>query len=322
MASGDFGKRRRGFTLIELLVVIAIIAILIGLLLPAVQKIREAANRMKCTNNLKQIGLAFHNYHDTESALPYGQFGQFAQNSGFTVPPAVSATSCYSWPIGILAYVEQQSALTSINTWCAANTGTPTYNAANPIKDIKFKGYICPTDPKGGSLSGIGEGFQGNYAGCNGSTVFWDGSATYPKTGGKADTGIVLTGAQCRFSDVTDGLSNTLMLSELLVWDQGDDRRGRMHNSYQGETFFSTLNIPNNTVADAQFSCGSGLPTYLPCSAIGGGANSINSARSKHTGGVNCGMGDGSVKFIQNTVTPAVWLGLGTRSGGESVTAP
>jgi prepilin-type processing-associated H-X9-DG protein len=95
-----------------------------------------------------------------------------------------------------------------------------------------------------------------------------------------------------------------------------------MYNTYQGETFFSTLYLPNTANADAQFSCGAGLPTYMPCSAIGGGANSINSARSLHTGGVNVALCDGSTRFISNNVDPTVWSAMGTRAGGEVVNTP
>jgi prepilin-type processing-associated H-X9-DG protein len=152
--------------------------------------------------------------------------------------------------------------------------------------------------------------------------LFWNGT-TIPAAAGALNTGVILTGAQINIQGITDGTSNTLLVSETCRWNMtgSDDRRGRMFNTYQGETFFSTLYAPNTATADAQFSCGANLPAYLPCTAVGGGANSINSARSMHNGraGVNAAFADGTVKFVVNSINIGTWNALGTRAGGETV---
>jgi prepilin-type N-terminal cleavage/methylation domain-containing protein/prepilin-type processing-associated H-X9-DG protein len=312
-------KNRPAFTLIELLVVIAIIAILIALLVPAVQKVRDAAARTQCINNLKQISLAMHGYHDAYKKFPYGQFGQYAQNSGLPVPPAPSPDGCIAWPITILPYLDQGPAYTTIWSYFVANPGVEGYSAVAVNQNV-FAVYICPGDPY--SPQTTPEGFQTNYLACNGSTVFWNGTAALPQLGQGNNTGIILTGLQLTMMSVTDGTSNTLLISETLRFNSAsnDDRRGRMFNTYQGETFFSTLYAPNTATADAQYSCGT-PPPYLPCTAVSGGANSINSARSMHNGraGVNAAFADGTVKFIPNSIGIGTWNALGTRAGNEVV---
>jgi prepilin-type N-terminal cleavage/methylation domain-containing protein/prepilin-type processing-associated H-X9-DG protein len=306
--------RSAGFTLVELLVVIAIIGVLVALLLPAVQAAREAARRSQCINNLKQVGLAMHNHHDTLGSFPYGQFGGYANNGSLPVPPAFSAKSCVTWPILIMPYAEQMPLYDKIKTYLETNPTIPAYNAAAPNTN-KIPMYQCPSDPNMGKVGT--EGFQGNYLACNGNTVNWDGSATLPQAGGTANTGAILVGTRQSMGAITDGTSNTLLASETLMWKLGDDRRGRMFNSYQGETLFSTLRVPMSTSADAQFSCGTSLPAHLPCTAVGGSANSINSARSQHPAGVNALLCDGSVRFVPKTIDQVVWSVMGTRAGGE-----
>jgi prepilin-type N-terminal cleavage/methylation domain-containing protein/prepilin-type processing-associated H-X9-DG protein len=314
---------RRAFTLIELLVVIAIIAILIGLLLPAVQKVREAAARMKCSNNLKQIGLAVHNYHDQQGGLPYGQFGPWANNGGsFKVPPSFTTHSCVTWQVLILPYVEQDSLYKVVYDWHIANPTTRSYSAPANVIQNPVPGYTCPSDPNGVKTkpASNNEGFHSNYAANNGDTLFWDGSTALPQAGGKNNRGVILSGGdRISLTGITDGTSNTLLAAEILTWTPGDDRRGRLFNSYQGETMFSTLRTPNSATADAQYSCGTSLPSNMPCTAIASGANSINAARSGHSGGVNTLMADGSTRFISNSVSPAAWLAAGTRAQGETL---
>jgi prepilin-type N-terminal cleavage/methylation domain-containing protein len=313
--------RRVGFTLIELLVVIAIIAILIALLVPAVQKVRDAAARTQCINNLKQIALGIHGFHDVNRRFPFGQFGQYAQNGGLPIPPAPSGGGCLAWPVSIMPYMDQAPAYALVITYLTT-TGGQAYNMPAAQKDNVFAVYMCPSDPVQGHI--VPEGFHTNYLACNGSTLFWDNTATLPRVGKFANTGAILTGAQNTMVGITDGTSNTLLVSETMQWLSGDDRRGRLFNTYQGETFFSTLQLPNTTVADAQYSCGTGLPAWQPCVAVGGGANSINSARSFHNGkaGVNAALCDGTVRWISNSIALGTWQALGTRSGNEIVSLP
>lgn len=305
---------RTGFTLVELLVVIAIIGVLVALLLPAVQAAREASRRSKCSNNLKQIGLAMHNHHDTIGVFPFGQFGGYANNGSLPVPPAPTTKSCITWPILILPYAEQQPLYDTITNYLINNPSLTGYTATT-VNQTKIAFYMCPTDQNSGKV--VSEGFHGNYLACNGNTVNWDGTANLPQTGGIQNTGPILVGVRQAMSSITDGTSNTLLASETLVWKTGDDRRGRMFNSYQGETLFSTLRVPMSASADAQFSCGTSLPTHLPCTAVGSSANSINSARSQHPAGVNALMCDGSVRFVTRSVDSVAWSVMGTRDGGE-----
>jgi len=311
-----FLVRKNGFTLVELLVVIAIIGVLVALLLPAVQAAREASRRSKCSNNLKQIGLAMHNHHDTIRVFPYGQFGGYANNSSLPAPPAFTARSSITWPILILPFAEQINLYEKITNYLIANPTKTGYNSTE-INSDKIPVYMCPTDPNTGKV--VSEGFHGNYMACNGNTLFWDNSTTLPKAGGVANTGVILVGERQAMSAITDGTSNTLLASENLVWKVGDDRRGRMFNSYQGETLFSTLRAPMSSSADAQYSCGTGLPAHMPCTAVASNANSINSARSQHPAGVNALLCDGSVRFIMKSIDATTWSNLGTRAGGEVI---
>ncbi|MBN9121306.1 MAG: DUF1559 domain-containing protein [Planctomycetes bacterium] len=302
-------RTRRGFTLIELLVVIAIIAILIGLLLPAVQKVREAAARMKCTNNLKQIGLALHNYHDQVGYLPAGEpQGYFSSNWYADVGTKDGDRSCWIGPI--LPFIEQTALYTQYQNWLVT---LPGLTDTAPFAATVISTLVCPSDPGAPKVSALGQGAHSSYVVCHGSGY---ATPTTSPRGFNLD-GMLYGQSKTRLTDATDGTSNTLLASELLQsQDTGQhDVRGRIWNSIHAGTSFSTMYPPNSTVGDNVMGYCVAIPG-APCGTQST-TNAYSLARSRHTGGVNAVMADGSVRFVSNSVTPNTWLWMGTRAGGE-----
>ena len=310
---------RAGFTLIELLVVIAIIAVLLGLLLPAVQKVREAAARAKCQNNLKQIGLALHNYHDSQGSFPPGKYPPMSYNDSSNDPDRRT----WVWPL--LPYIEQGNLYNILEAWRVQNPSTMTWSGA-PDRWTIIPNLVCPSDPKspkvlsyGSSTPQSSQGFYGNYVLCAGNDYF---DPSYSPDGRKLN-GIFYWKSAIRIPDITDGTSNTLTGGELLVVPDTTtyDIRGDYYNdAHNGSALFSTLYPPNSSVPDQSMWCIS-IPT-APCQDLGGNNDASHahrwfSLRSLHTGGVNGLLGDGSVRFISNNVNASVYQALGSRAGGE-----
>lgn len=312
-------RNRQAFTLIELLVVIAIIAILIGLLVPAVQKVREAADRIKCGNNLKQLGLAMHTYHDGFRRFPPGA-------NNYLDGYAPDNYDRRSWFAYITPYIEQEALSTLYKNRMNNRTGSYSYHPF-PENQTVIPMMMCPSDPANPKLITGGtsyssttnqQGFHSNYVMCAAS-----GDFDQNKTGGVQNqtAGIIYAFSKVRLGDIKDGSSNTILASELILVPDvtGDDIRGRIHNAMHGGTWFSTRFPPNTTQPDRHNYCQNQNP-MAPCTPTG--TQVTISARSYHSGGVNSVMADGSTRFIINDVDATIWTGLGSRAGGEPGSLP
>jgi prepilin-type N-terminal cleavage/methylation domain-containing protein/prepilin-type processing-associated H-X9-DG protein len=341
-------RGRRGFTLIELLVVIAIIAVLIALLVPAVQKVREAAARAECSNNLKQLALGCHNYHDARGQLPYGR--------------KFDNWDTYSWSVLVLPYIEEANVYlgyVSINVmdWQPFYPGSngPIGNVAvqRQARESIIPTFLCPADngPNTNEIGTTDYGMvRGNYRACTGSGDMY-GSGT-DATGGPWGVGVfgvvpfqttdpagkifTTTGpktAGVKLIAITDGTSNTVMLSEALSPDTSKGWGGPIGSILYGNMgggLFTTTIAPNSSSPDRPIGpCpqNQGIAGYTaPCVSLGGNAwwtrsavGAYVGARSKHPGGVNVALADGSVRFVADGIDLGVWRAVGTRSNGETV---
>jgi prepilin-type N-terminal cleavage/methylation domain-containing protein len=297
--------RRSGFTLIELLVVIAIIAILIGLLLPAVQKVREAAARMQCGNNLKQVALALHNYHDANLAFPASDYAA-GGNLG-------------TWQLAVLPYIEQDNLFRG---YAGFMTGPLTYSSAPNTTNVTqrfVKTLQCPSDPNGANNTApnFANISKHNYVVNAGNTVRLQGTFSGVTFGGAP---FLRNGVTTRMTDMADGTSNTLLVSETLTGiNSGSVNDLRGFTWWGPGAVFMGFNGPNSPSPDFhQFAsyCNNQPAQGLPCAV---NSNVQLAARSRHTGGVNAANGDGSVRFYANSIAIATWRALSTSQGGEVV---
>ncbi|WP_437222262.1 DUF1559 domain-containing protein [Planctomicrobium sp. SH661] len=299
---------RRAFTLIELLVVIAIIAVLIALLLPAVQQAREAARRSQCKNNLKQWGLAMHNYHDTANTLPFAAVWGKRRTFIPGMWPYIDQSPLYSkWNFSVNFHDLPN---------CVQNSLDSPIATAVPL-------YYCPSNP--GARHWTGDAYyrvRMNYplnfaAAASDSALQVDSKAPFGFNNA--------TPAQpycARFSDFTDGTSNTMLMSEVITPASAAEYDGRGDAMNDDLTFFSfgysTRQTPNSTAADHTIACPSPSGNILnaPCTTT---APYYMSARSMHVGGVHTLLADGAVRFISNNIALVTWQALGTMQGNEIV---
>ena len=298
-------SRRRAFTLIELLVVIAIIAILIGLLLPAVPKVREAAARIQCSNNLKQLGLAAHSYHDAEGSM---------------LPGTGNYGCCWgTWLVKAMPYVEQDNLARRYLNWGGNDSTGPRYSSSpntSLVCNQRLKVLSCPSDQPNAPFGGL---TNHNYALNYGNTDYAQRSSLNGVRFNGAPFGPNFNGRlkQVRLTDITDGTSNTLMIAEVLQ-GQGRDLRGF---SWWGDASgFSAYLGPNSSLPDRIYTayyCNNQPQRGLPCAASTTSAPTMFAARSRHTNGVQAAMCDGSVRFFSNSIAIGTWRALSTSQGGE-----
>jgi prepilin-type N-terminal cleavage/methylation domain-containing protein/prepilin-type processing-associated H-X9-DG protein len=294
---------RRAFTLIELLVVIAIIAVLIGLLLPAVQKVREAANRTQCSNNLRQIGVAMHNYHDTHGSFPPGYVSRPKEPNGAGLGPG------WGWAAHLLSHVEQDNLYRQLDF-----TKDITHPMHAPVRGLPLKVFLCPSDsPPSPTFGVVGAGGRllttvasANYVGLGGTLEI----TGFPDT----NNGCFYRNSRTRVADIRDGTSNTIFVIER------ESRRSPMTTWVGAVT--GALNPPLNPAFEEEgpgtlvlTNTGEAAAGRVPNNSLG----HVEDPSSRHPTGVNTLLGDGSVRMLQNTIDPRIWEALGTRAGGEVI---
>ena len=336
-------RQRKAFTLIELLVVLAIIAILIGLLLPAVQKVREAAARVKCQNNLKQFGLALHNYESSQQKLPA------AGNVGGAAAGTAASVSAFSVQARCLPFVEQANLQSLIDFTQPVLGGSP-FGFTNPAGKVVVPLMLCPSDGQSPTANvGFGSGMAGTNYMANMGTGVGDATRAYYDPAFPTD-GLFWFDSAVKLTDIADGTSNTFMMAESLlgtatnlsatpladvpkpyrVMASLSAGRGRVGTAPGGVSpMFTEADVQGATSwqADRGFpwiwgqASATLVNAYLLPNSPLPDAFSHNrgwfAARSAHAGGVNVGLADGGVRFVADGIKSDNWRALATRSGGE-----
>ncbi len=332
---GETRRLTQGFTLIELLVVIAIIAVLIALLLPAVQAAREAARRAQCVNNMKQTGLALHNYYSIHSVIPPGRIWNPA--CGMNILGQCQNTP---WFILMLPQFEQQALANAFNFGIGAEGVKFLGLSANSTVSMARIGFFqCPSDRSqtyqfpAWAPSPLNTAImtKGNYGVSWGNTE-WDQQAI---TLGSVSIASLPSAfghqGNISFASVTDGLNSTAFVAELL---QGEvnDIRGTMWTVSPGGGSYMSRFTPNqfqdiygtgatgDQLGYLHF-CVNEPGQGLPCTGVNGELTAFAGARSKHPGGINVLFGDGSVRFLKQTISPTVWVALNSIASGEVISA-
>ncbi|TWT60596.1 DUF1559 domain-containing protein [Rubinisphaera italica] len=302
-----------GFTLIELLVVIAIIAILVALLLPAVQQAREAARRSSCKNNMKQLGLALHNYHDTFNTFPPASIRTPTANG-------IShwSTSMIGWQARILGFMEQ-SALYDMIDWEIYTGNSGPNNTV--VRGTEVAAYRCPSDPGNRGKTGQTTYAPTNYVACTGTSGSYGAGGTVFQNNGFT---VMYQNSKTLMRDITDGTSNTMIIAECLVGSEalganatgtapalvcdgtGSVTKDRAYSWFYANAMpnwsFGTIIGPNSKITECRSSTGG--PAVL-------------GARSQHKGGVQILLGDGGVRFVSENIDLATWQNLGHMSDGN-----
>jgi prepilin-type N-terminal cleavage/methylation domain-containing protein/prepilin-type processing-associated H-X9-DG protein len=294
--------RRNAFTLIELLVVIAIIAILIGLLVPAVQKVREAAANSQCRNNLHQLGVAAHNYHGVYKRFPPAvNMPNVNSITGTNWPPAPYQTKWFSMHIALLPYIEQEN----LQTKAVDNVQNP-HNVncagANPIGAQVVNVYVCPSDSMIPPYTGVYNGLTfaiTSYGGCSGT------SATNTASNQMLQNGIFNMNSTVRMTDIIDGTSSTLMFGERSRMNLQVTSSSQVLGGWAWVNQFATEDNTMNTSTPIE----------------GTLSHTLNAFGSQHAGGNTCNFAfaDGSIHTLQKSINIVVFNRLATRAGREVI---